>query len=81
MPVLVTGRTPDHFLGTAFHRLLAFALGSAAACGEDQRLPQRIGTPGGAGVGLEGHRRTGNARRLRRGIQWIDANRAGEPCG
>ena len=53
----------------------------AAAGGDDQRLAERMGMPGGAGTGLEGDRVAGGAGRLRTGEQRVDADGAGEPVG
>ncbi|MCY1431080.1 hypothetical protein D9M71_470420 [compost metagenome] len=50
----------------------------ADAGGDDQRLPQRMGMPGRAGGGFEGHRATADAGRGIPLEQAINPNRAGE---
>ncbi len=78
VPVLVTGRAPDHVTGADFDDRAALALGPAAPGGDDQGLAERMGMPGAARAGLEGDAGAGDARRFGRRIQRIDANRAGE---
>ncbi|AAF84576.1 hypothetical protein XF_1767 [Xylella fastidiosa 9a5c] len=79
VPVPVARRAPDDVAGADFDDRLAFALRPAAARGDDQRLPQRVRVPGRARARLEGDGGAGHAGRRRRGVQRVDANRAGEP--
>ena len=43
----------------------ALALAEADALGDEDRLAERVGVPGGAGAGGEMHERRGDARRRR----------------
>ena len=54
VPMVFAGREPDDVAGADFLDGSALALRAAAAGGDDQRLAERVGVPGGAGAGLEG---------------------------
>src|SRR5437867_8310884 len=53
MPMLQSGREPDHIAGTNFLDRTSFALHPTQAGGDDQRLTQRMGVPCCASPGLE----------------------------
>ena len=73
------GRKPDHVTLPDLLDGAALALHPAAAGGDDQRLPQRMRVPGGAGAGLERDARAADPRRVGRVEQRIDTHGAGEP--
>ena len=72
------GANHDDVAGPDFLDRAALALRRAAAGGDDQRLPQRMGVPGGARAGLEGDAAPRPAPD-RGPEQRVDADRAGEP--
>src|SRR5690348_1078291 len=78
VPMLLVGREPDDIAWADFLDRAAFALDPAAAGGDDQGLAERMRVPRGARAGLEGDAGAGNARRVRRTEQRVDAHRAGE---
>ena len=55
MAVLLARRKPDHIAGTNLLDWAALALNEAKSCRDDQGLTERMGVPGGASAGLEGH--------------------------
>jgi hypothetical protein len=57
------------------------ALDPPGPAGHDQGLAERVGMPGGARTGLEGDERHADPGGLWRTVQWIDADRSGEPFG
>ncbi len=61
VPMPRAGREPDDIAGTNFFDRLALALHPAEAGRDDQRLPERMGMPGGTGARLEGDAAAGRA--------------------
>src|SRR5438046_5570168 len=55
MPMLLAGREPDHVTGVDFLNRSAFALGPAAARGDDESLTERMRMPCGPRARLEGN--------------------------
>src|SRR5262249_6689959 len=72
VPVLDAGRTPDHITRPDFLLGLAPALRPAAPRGDDQRLPQRMGMPGGTRARFERHQRAESTGRPWRIEQRVD---------
>ena len=61
MPVACLRRDPDNVTRMDFLTWTALLLHVADAGGDDQRLPQRMGMPGRARTGFEGHRAAADA--------------------
>src|SRR5712691_7371896 len=78
VPVLLAGRDPDGVAGTDLaHRRPPYLHASDA--GDDvQRLAERMGVPGGAGLRLEPHEGAPDPRRRRRLDDRLLPHRAGE---
>ena len=81
VPVLFTGREPDHVTRTDLLDRTAPNLSPAATTDDDQRLPQRMRVPGRARTRLKGHRGADGTGRGGRLEQRVDAHRAGEVVG
>lgn len=64
MPVACLRRDPDNVTRTDFLTWAAFLLHVADAGSDNERLPQRMGMPGRARTGFEGHRATADAGRV-----------------
>src|SRR5262249_7574082 len=64
VPMFLAGRKPDHIARPDFFDRTAPTLRPADACSDDERLPERMGMPGGAGPRFESDAETGRARRL-----------------
>src|SRR5579864_4864800 len=79
VPVLLAGREPDHVAGPDLLDRSAFALGPAAARGDDEGLAERMRVPCGPRARLDGEAGALNARRLGRLEERIDPHGAGEP--
>src|SRR5262245_3174582 len=79
--MLFAGRKPDHVTGPDFLDWPAFALSPAAAGRDDQRLAERMRVPRRARARLESDAGAGDACRVGRLEQRIDAHRAGEIVG
>lgn len=79
--MFLAGREPDDVAGMDGLDGAAPALGEAGAGGDDERLAEGVGVPGGAGAGLKGDARAlaaGGCRGLEEGI---DPDAAGEVVG
>src|SRR5262249_33775954 len=57
VPVFFARRDPDDVAGANLLDRAAVTPNAAEAGDDDQRLPERMGVPGGAGARLEGHLR------------------------
>jgi hypothetical protein len=79
MPVLLSGREPDHITRPDLLDRSTFALSPATACCDDECLSQRMRMPGSPRPRLERDTRTLNQCRLRRLEKRIDPYRASEP--
>src|SRR2546430_8453564 len=79
MPVLQSGREPDHVAGTNFLDEAALALRPTATACDNERLTERMRVPRSARARLERDARTGGPCRSVCLKQRIDAHRAGEP--
>src|SRR2546423_11675329 len=66
VPVLFTGRKPDHIAGANLLDWTACALHPATACGHDKSLSQWMSVPSGPRTRLERHASALNKRRIRR---------------
>src|SRR5262249_56273455 len=64
VPMLLAGRKPDHVARPDLFDRTAPMLRPADACSNDERLPERMGMPSGAGPRFESDARAGGARRL-----------------
>ena len=53
VPMLLAGSEPDDVAGADFLDRTALALDATTPGGDDQRLAERMGVPGGTGAGLE----------------------------
>src|SRR2546429_10032663 len=65
VPVLLARRAPDDIAGANDADRAAPALHATAACGDDQRLTQRMCVPGAACSALQRHIRGARPSRLR----------------
>ena len=81
VPVLFTGRNPDHIAGPDGLDRATPALHEAGAGRHHQGLPEGMDVPGCAGTGLEGNADAQRARRVMRLKQGINTDRAGEVVG
>ena len=61
VPMFLAGRKPDDVAGPDFFNRPAPALCASAASGDDERLAQRMGVPGGACAGFKRDDGAGNA--------------------
>ena len=68
VPVLFTGRKPDHIARPDFLNGPAPTLRPTATCRNDQRLTERVRMPCGAGTRLEGDTGSNSTRRSGRTI-------------
>src|SRR3954471_11689076 len=64
MPVLLIWRKPDHVTRTYLFDRSALSLRPTGASCNDERLPERMSVPRGAGSGFERHGRGGDKRRV-----------------
>jgi len=78
MPVLLTGRNPDHITGPDFLYGAAPSLYPATAGRHHQGLTERMCMPCRTGTGLEGDTGAESARRSGRIEQGVDTPRAGK---
>src|SRR5947209_2063995 len=78
MPMLLTGRKPDHIAGPNLLDRAALALNPTAAGGDNQSLAERVRMPGGAGTRLECDAAAADTCRIGRLEQRVHAHRAGE---
>src|ERR1022692_5301941 len=78
MPMLLTGREPDHIARPDFLDRAAPTLRPAATGRHDEGLAERVGMPGCPGAGLEGDAGAENTRRRGRVEQRVNAHRTGE---
>ena len=81
VPVTLIRRAPNHVSRPNFFDWAVFALGPATACGNDERLPERVRVPVRAGAWLEGNAGAGDASWRRWRAQRIDTNTTGEVIG
>src|SRR5881275_1888951 len=81
VPMLLARRKPDDVARPHFLDRCALALNPPETRGDNERLPERMGMPGGARTRLESHVSAGRARRFLRTKQGVDAHRAGEILG
>ena len=86
VPVFLAGGEADDVTRTDFLDGASFALGAAAAGGDDQSLAERMRVPGSAGAGFEGHGITCGPSAFAGGYgatrkQRVNTHRAGEPVG
>ena len=79
MPMFFAWEERDHIAGVYFLDRTALALNPATAGGDDQRLPERMSMPRGAGPRLERNACAGGASWSTCLEQGIDAHRAGKP--
>src|SRR2546429_7393065 len=79
VPVLFSGREPDHVAWADFLDATALSLHPADPRRDDQGLTKRMRVPGSPSAGFESDSRTTDAGRRRRGEEWVDADGAGEP--
>src|SRR5689334_9411209 len=81
VPVLLTGRKPDHITGPDLLHWSAFVLGPTAPCRYDESLAERVCVPRCSGARLKSHTRALDKGRIRRLKKWINPYGAGEPIG
>ncbi len=81
VPVFFAGFEPDDVPGMNFFDGAAFALGPAAAGGNDERLAEGVRVPRGAGAGFEGDVGALNEGGIGCMEQRVNADCAGEPVG
>lgn len=79
MPMLFTGRKPDHITRPNFLYRFTIALSPAAASRDNQSLAQRMRVPCSPCAGLERNAGTLNTCRGRCLKKWIDPYSASEP--
>jgi hypothetical protein len=79
VPVFFVWGEPDYVAGVDLFYWAAFALGSSAACGDDQGLAEGVGVPGGAGSGLECDAGAGYQGWVGCLKEWVDTYGSGEP--
>ena len=79
VPMLLSGREPDYVAGVNLFDGAAFVLRPSAACGDDERLAQRVAVPCSPRAGLEGDAGAGHKRRIRGLKEGVDADGAGKP--
>src|SRR5581483_9846256 len=81
VPVLLAGLEVDAVAGADQLDRPAAALAAPDALGDVDRLPERMGVPGGPRAGREVHARGLQPRGLARGRDPVQVDRAGEPLG
>src|SRR6185312_2788560 len=81
MPVLFAGREPDDVAGPNFLDWSAPALHATDARGDDQRLPEGMGVPGGSGTRLERDLSSLGTSGFGRAEKRVDPDGSGEPVG
>lgn len=81
VPMLHTGRTPDHIAGPDFLDRATPTRRPAKAGGHDQRLTEGMRVPRGPGARLEGDAAAGHTGRIGRLEQGVNAYLPGEILG
>lgn len=79
VPVFFAGAEPDDVAGMNFFDWATGALCPTAACGNDERLAERMGVPRGARARFKGDAGAGGTSGIGWLEEWIDADRSGEP--
>src|SRR5665213_1097346 len=78
VPMSMARRAPNHVARADLDDGFALALRPSAASRDDERLTERMRVPGGACARFESHARARDTGRLRRRIQGINPDGAGE---